>query len=172
MHPYIPAYSIYTYCAYVLYIVTKLYMLHGNTVLTTFGEFWTRAFCSFSPIAPALRGGLKTHYLDEFATLTPDKLGPLICKRINHLPYLHVHACTQPHPRLLRTHTHCDTQTGIQCSFYVTCSDTTQPSAEPDARWDVLSHICKPNGCYMSLKSETLDFFFLIDELFALLAFV
>lgn len=33
-----------------------------------------------------------------------DKLGALICKRINHLPCLHVHACTQPHPPLLRTH--------------------------------------------------------------------
>lgn len=52
----------------------------------------------FIQIAEMLRGGLKTHYLDEFAPLTPDKLGPLICKRINHLLHLHVHTCTQPRP--------------------------------------------------------------------------
>lgn len=34
---------------------------------------------------------LKTHYLDEFAPLAPDKLGPLICKRINHP------TCTRAH---------------------------------------------------------------------------
>lgn len=57
-----------------------------------------------------LTGGLKTHYLDEFAALTPDKLGPLICKRIKHLPYFHVHTRTQPHPPLLGAHTVTDIQ--------------------------------------------------------------
>lgn len=49
--------------------------------------------------AQLFEGGLKTHYLNEFAPLTPDKLGPLICKRINHLPCLHVPACNNLTPR-------------------------------------------------------------------------
>lgn len=43
-----------------------------------------------------LRGGLKTHYLDEFAPLTPDKLGPLICKRIKPTLFARAHMYTTP----------------------------------------------------------------------------
>lgn len=71
-------------------------------------EMW-----SYSVLTPHIERPLKkkAHYLDEFAPLSPDKLGPLICKRINHLPYLHVCTCTQPLSPMQCTHIVTHTQT-------------------------------------------------------------
>lgn len=102
-------------------------------------------------------GGLKTHHLNEFAPLTPDKLGPLICKRINHLPYFHVHTCTQPHPPLLRTHT----VTHVK-AFYVTYFNMTQLSGSPcDTVWSLT--VCAAwctEGCFYLIPVNQIDVLF------------